>query len=177
MDRSRKPRPFISPPPAERIEEWTYVAAADFEHNGFGRRRPAGQQSGRRHRLALSQHTQTARCAVSQGAEREIHRARRGSEPRRPDDRRLERRRLPDLILCKPRQRRRGLHPVRLAADGLSPRRIDPIKLDYIPYYDARFGVADFAGDRPPGLAGFGRTTGTMGVYIWLQTAETRADK
>lgn len=54
--------------------------------------------------------------------------------------------------------------------DGLSPRRIVPVKLDYVPHFDTRFGVADYNGDGRLDLAGFGRSpTGAVGVYVWLQ--------
>jgi glyoxylase-like metal-dependent hydrolase (beta-lactamase superfamily II) len=54
-------------------------------------------------------------------------------------------------------------------ADGLSPGRIEFVKLDYTPHFDTRLGVADFSGNGRIGLAGFGpAATGAVGVYIWL---------
>ena len=54
-------------------------------------------------------------------------------------------------------------------ADGLSPRRIVSVKLDYTPHFDTRLGMADFTGDGRIGLAGFGPSpTGAVGVYIWV---------
>ena len=55
-------------------------------------------------------------------------------------------------------------------ADGLSPQRAVFVKVDYVPHFDTRFGVADFNGDGRPDLAGFGPSpAGAVGVYIWLQ--------
>ena len=80
---------------------------------------------------------------------------------------------VPGLILCKRGDQNPGaIILTGSPADGLNPRRTVSVKLDYIPYYDARFGVADFTGDGRLGLAGFGRSpTGAVGVYIWLQPA------
>jgi glyoxylase-like metal-dependent hydrolase (beta-lactamase superfamily II)/outer membrane protein assembly factor BamB len=77
---------------------------------------------------------------------------------------------IADLILCK-RDKQPGVCVLTGAtADGLSAQRVVHVKLDYVPHFDARFGIADFKGDGRPGLAGFGRSpTGAMGVYIWLQ--------
>jgi glyoxylase-like metal-dependent hydrolase (beta-lactamase superfamily II) len=77
---------------------------------------------------------------------------------------------IPDLVLCSrsPATEARILTGSR--ADGLSPRRILSVKLDYVPHFDTRFGIADFDGDGKADLAGFGPSpTGAMGVYIWLQ--------
>jgi hypothetical protein len=82
---------------------------------------------------------------------------------------------ISDLILCKRGNEGGAFILSGSPADGLSPKRIEAVKLDYIPYYDARFGVADFGNGRV-GLAGFGRSpTGAMGVYIWLQPPATTA--
>jgi glyoxylase-like metal-dependent hydrolase (beta-lactamase superfamily II) len=80
------------------------------------------------------------------------------------------------LILCK-----RGEPPgvcilTGSPADGLSPERVVSVRLDYVPHFDARFALADFTGDGRLGLAGFGRSpTGAMGVYIWLQSGKAAA--
>lgn len=54
--------------------------------------------------------------------------------------------------------------------DGLSAQRVIAVPLDYEPFYDARFAVADFNGDGRLDLAGFGPSAvGAVGVYIWLR--------
>ena len=75
-----------------------------------------------------------------------------------------------DLILCT-RDKQPGVRILAGSpADGLSPQRIVSVKLDYVPHFDTRFGVADYNGDGRLDLAGFGRSpTGAVGVYIWLQ--------
>ncbi|MHB1033852.1 MAG: FG-GAP-like repeat-containing protein [Pirellulales bacterium] len=75
-----------------------------------------------------------------------------------------------DLILCKGGKQPGAAILPGSRADGLSPERIVSINLDYTPYHDARFGVADFSGDGRMGLAGFGPSpTGAVGVYVWLR--------
>jgi metallo-beta-lactamase class B len=78
---------------------------------------------------------------------------------------------IPDLIL--ERKSKPGLAILTGAAgDGLSPRRIVSVKLDYTPHFDTRLGAADFSGDARIGLAGFGPSpTGAIGVYIWVPPA------
>ena len=81
---------------------------------------------------------------------------------------------IADLILtiAKPDARSGVCILTGSAADGLSPDRLVTVTLDYVPHFDARLGVADFTGDGRPCLAGFGRApTGAMGVYIWLPPA------
>ena len=54
--------------------------------------------------------------------------------------------------------------------DGLNARRITFVPLDYEPHYDTKLGVGDFNGDGRSDLAGFGPSSvGAVGVYIWLQ--------
>ena len=54
--------------------------------------------------------------------------------------------------------------------DGLNPQRAVTVKLDYVPHFDTRFGVADFTGDGRPDLAGFGPSpVGAVGSYVWIQ--------
>ena len=75
-----------------------------------------------------------------------------------------------DLILCKAGQQPGAVVLTGSPADGLNPKRTVSVDLDYTPFYDARFGVADFAGVGRPALAGFGPSpTGAVGVYVWLQ--------
>jgi glyoxylase-like metal-dependent hydrolase (beta-lactamase superfamily II) len=79
---------------------------------------------------------------------------------------------LPDVILCQGGKQPGVAILTGAAADGLDPRRVISLNLDYTPHHDARFGVADFVGNGRLGLAGFGRAaTGAVGVYIWLQPA------
>jgi metallo-beta-lactamase class B len=82
---------------------------------------------------------------------------------------------IPDLIL--ERKSKPGLAILTGSpADGLSPRRITSIKLDYTPHFDTRLGAADFTGDGRIGLAGFGPSpTGAVGVYIWVQPRKAAA--
>ena len=74
---------------------------------------------------------------------------------------------IPDVILTT--KSKPGLMILTgAAADGLSPRRTVSIKLDYTPHFDTRLGVGDFTGDGRIGLAGFGPSpTGAVGVYIF----------
>jgi len=75
---------------------------------------------------------------------------------------------IPDLILVTTKEP--GACILLGGLDGLSPQRTASVKLDYTPHYDTRLGVADFNGDGKPDLAGFGPSAvGAVGVYIWLQ--------
>ena len=77
---------------------------------------------------------------------------------------------IPDLFLCQRGQQAGVCILTGAPVDGLSPQRKISVKLDYVPHFDTRFGVADFNADGRVDLAGFGRSpTGAEGVYIWLQ--------
>jgi len=75
-----------------------------------------------------------------------------------------------DLALCT-RNERPGVRILTGSTiDGLDPRRVVSVRLDYVPHFDTRLGAADFNADGRLDLAGFGRSpTGAVGVYIWLQ--------
>jgi len=76
---------------------------------------------------------------------------------------------LPDLVLGA--AKKAGVCILTGSAeDGLNAQRRIAIPLDYEPHHDTRLGVADFNGDGRADLAGFGPSAvGATGVYIWLQ--------
>ncbi len=77
---------------------------------------------------------------------------------------------IPDLLLGQKGQPSSVIILTGAPSDGLNPQRTVTVKLDYVPHFDTRFGVADFNGDGRPDLAGFGPSpAGAVGVYIWLQ--------
>jgi glyoxylase-like metal-dependent hydrolase (beta-lactamase superfamily II) len=151
---------FHLKPPAGEPKGWAFMAAADFDRDGW----PdvallANGKDGTT--VWLYRNTRNAQEPFSKepGAKFVVPEA----SDFRGDG-------APDLSLCT-RDRQPGVRILAGSpADGLSPQRILPVKLDYVPHFDTRFGVADYNGDGRPDLAGFGRSpTGAVGVYIWLQ--------
>ena len=160
----------LAPPPSES-PDWTYLAAADFEHNGSADvALLANNSAGATVWLYRNTHDRRAPFPKEPSAKFNLP----GAEVNRdgPTIADWNGDGADDLVLTK-RGNEGGAYILSGSpADGLSPQRVESIKLDYIPYYDARFGVADFKGNGGVGLAGFGKSpTGAMGVYIWLQTA------
>ncbi len=143
------------PVPASDSNIWTYVAAADFEHNGsidiaLLANSPAGATvwlyRNTRNSQSPFRKEPNAKFVVPDA---EVNRDGPTVADFNSDG-------IPDLILTRRGNEGGAFILAGAAADGLSPRRITRIKLDYIPYYDVRFGVADFAGTGRPALAGFG---------------------
>ncbi len=173
---SQTPDIQLAPPPGEP-KGWAFMAAADFDQDGWTdvallANGPQGVT------VWLYRNTRNPRRPFAKEPEREVRRAGRGRQSRRPQRGRLERRRRGRLDPVQAGRAARGVHPCRSPADGLSPRRVVSVRLDYVPHFDARFGAADFTGDGRLGLAGFGRgPTGAMGVYIWLQPKTERPAK
>lgn len=162
------PAVHLTPPPSES-ERWTWVGVGDFEKIGrpdvaLLANSPAGATvwlyRNTRNPQAPFSSQPTAKFLVP-GAE--VNRDGPTVADWNGDG-------AADLILCKRGNDGGAFILTGSPTDGLSPTRIDSINLDYVPYYDCRFGVADFAGNGTLGLAGFGRSpTGTMGVYIWMK--------
>ena len=162
-------------PPTGDAPGWNWVAAGDFEHNGWPditllANNPAGAI------VWLYRNTRNPQSPFPKEPSAKFFIP--GAEVNRdgPTVADWNGDGNADLILTK-RGNEGGVYILTgSAADGLSPNRVVSIQLDYVPYYDSRLGVADFTGDGRLGLAGFGRSqTGAMGVYIWLQPAAAPA--
>jgi glyoxylase-like metal-dependent hydrolase (beta-lactamase superfamily II) len=164
----------LTPPPSES-KDWTWVAAADFEHNGWTDiALLANGATGATVWLYRNTRNPRAPFAAEPSAKFVVA----GAEVNRdgPTIADWNGDGIPDLILCKRGNEGGAIILTGSSIDGLNPKRVVAIKLDYVPYYDARFGVADFAGDGSVGLAGFGRApTGAMGVYIWIRPPNAKA--
>ncbi len=160
--------------PAGEPRGWVFLAAADFDHDGWTD--IALLANGKEGTIVwLYRNTRNPQAPFS--TEPSARFVVPGAEVNRdgPTVADFNGDGIPDLLLCK-----RGNQPgvcvlAGSAADGLSPQRVLQVKLDYIPHYDSRFGVGDFKGDGRPALAGFGRApTGAVGVYIWQQSGAAK---
>jgi hypothetical protein len=163
-----KPSLQLTPPPGE-MPGWTFLAAADFDRDGWTD--VALLTNGKEGTTVwFYRNTRNPRQPFSRDPSAKFLFP--GAEVNRDGAKVADWNGdgIPDLFLCQ-----RGQQPgvcifTGLSTDGLNPRRKVFVKLDYVPHFDTRFGVADFNGDGRVDLAGFGRSpTGAVGVYIWLQ--------
>jgi metallo-beta-lactamase class B len=158
----------LDPPPGE-LKGWNFLAAADFD--GDGRTDVALLANGKEGTTVwLYRNTGDPREPFSRQPSASFLVP--GAEVNRdgPTVADFDGDGIPDLALGSRSPATEAQILTGSRADGLSARRVVRVKLDYVPHFDTRFGVADFNGDGKADLAGFGRApTGAVGVYIWLQ--------
>ncbi len=155
--------------PAGELKGWVFLAAADFDHDGWTD--VALLANGKEGTIVwLYRNTRNPRAPFSKEPSARFVVPDADVNRDGPTVADFNGDGIPDLLLCK-RSAPPGVCVLTGSpADGLSPQRVLQVKLDYVPHYDTRFGVGDFNGDGRPDLAGFGRApTGAEGVYIWLQ--------
>ncbi|HEY3322828.1 MAG TPA: FG-GAP-like repeat-containing protein [Planctomycetota bacterium] len=169
-DGSLSPTPSLRlKPPLTEQKGWTWLAAADFDHDGSV---DVALLAGGTEGACVWLYRNTKNAEAPFAAEPSPKLVVPATDVCRdgPTVADLNGDGIPDLILHSRGEQGGVVILSGSATDGLSAQRVLPIKLDYGPHFDTRFGVADFNGDGRPDLAGFGRAaTGALGVYIWLQ--------
>jgi metallo-beta-lactamase class B len=155
-------------PPAGEPKGWTFLAAADFDHDGWTD--VALLANGKDGAIVwLYRNTRDPQAPFPSQPSATFVVPDAAVNRDGPTVADINGDGIPDLILST--KSKPGLAILTGApTDGLSPRRIVSVKLDYTPHFDTRLGAADFTGDGRIGLAGFGPSpTGAVGVYIWVQ--------
>jgi hypothetical protein len=164
--------------PAGEPPGWAFMAAADFDHDG---RTDVGLLAGGKEKdgvtVWLYRNTGDARVPFSAEPQAKFVVPDTTVNRDGPTVADWDGDGIPDLLLTK-RDQPPGVCLLRGApSDGLNPQRVVTLRLDYVPHFDTRFGVADFSGDGRLDLAGFGPSpVGAVGCYVWIQS-ENGADK
>ena len=156
-------------PPAGELPGWSFMAAADFDHDGWiDVALLAGVKDGTA--VWLYRNTRQPGKPFSQEPSLKFVVSDTVISRDGPTVADWNGDAIPDLLLSQKGPPTSVTVLTGAPSDGLNAQRTVTVKLDYVPHFDTRFGVADFNGDGRPDLAGFGPSpAGAVGVYIWLQ--------